>query len=316
MTSPNDHLHRTALTHTSTAIQPSRQPNSPNRLPIIGRSSIVLLLLLIIGAATGCGLSGDRLPGPGSALELVPVDTEGVFRLDLPAIADNPDLQENAHEFTVGSLVNLDLEGEEASFGTIEVDLTQAEEILHLISDTDIGLLRGDLQFDDLREDLEDANYEETTYRGYEAWASPHLNFALLEDDGFLVYSSTMSAVEGVLKDLYRGEGSLAAEEDAELERILGKMGDAPAVMAMAGDHCPDRRCQGFGVAFTGTDSQAENLTADIVVLYSSDRAAEQAADDYDNIASFLEMIFGLDVADTKSDGDFVVGEATYDISR
>ena len=316
MTDPKDHQQRTAVLPTSTPIQPSRHPNPKNWLPVIGSGSIALLLLVIVAATTGCGLTGDKLPSPDSALDLVPSDTDGVFRLDLPAIAENPDLQENSHEFTVDWLINLDLEAEEALIGSIEVDLTQAEGIFYLISDTDIGLLKGDLQFDDLREDLEDANYEETAYRGYEVWTSARWNYALLEDDGYLVYSSTLSAVEGVLKDLYRGQGSLAAEEDAELERILNKLGDAPAVMALTGDHCPDRRCQGFGVAFTGTDTQAEKMTADIVVLYSSDRAAERAAADYDNIASFLEMTFGLDVADTTSEGDFVVGEATYDISR
>ena len=315
MTSPNAYQQRNALMPNSTPNQLPRQPKPKNRLPIISPISVALFLLVMIAPATGCGLVGDSLPGPSSALELVPADTDGVFRLDLPAIANNPDLQENSHEFTVDWLVNLDLEAEEAWIGNIEVDLAPAEEMFYLISDTDMVLLRGDLQFEDLREDLEDANYEETTYRGYEIWASPQWNFALLEDDGYLVYSSTVSAVEGVLKDLYRGDGSLADEEDAELERILSKMGDAPAVMALAGDHCPDRRCQGFGVAFTGTDSLAENLIADFVVLYSSDQAAERAAADYDNIASFLEMIFGLDVADTKSDGDFVVGEATYSIS-
>lgn len=316
MTSPNKHQQRIAHTHTFRPIQATRHPNPRTWLRTIGHSTIALLLVLTIAAVTGCGLTSDRLPGRVSALELVPADTGGVFRMNLPALVNNPDLRENAQEFTVDSLINLDLESEEASIGNIEVDLIEAEEMFFLISDTDTGLLRGDLQFDDLREDLEKANYEKTTYRGYEAWASSQSNFALLEDDGYLIYSSIMSNVEGVLKILHRGEGSLAAEEDAELERILKKMGDAPMAMAMAGDHCPDRRCRGFGVAFTGVDSQAEYLIANIVVLYSSDRAAERAADDYDNIASFLQGTFGLDVADTKSDGDFVVGEATYDISR
>ena len=269
-------------------------------------------MLVIIAALAGCGLLGDSLPGPNSALDLVPENADAVFRINLPAIADNPDLQENAHEFSGGWLISLDLEAEQALIGNIEVDLAPVEEVFYLIADTDIVLLRGDLQFEHLREDLEDANYDETLYRGYEVWASPQWNLALLEDDGYLIYSCNMSAVEAVLKNLYQGDGSLAAEEDAELERILTKMGDAPVVMAMAGEHCPDNRCQGLGVAFTGTDSLAEKVTADFVVLYSSERAAEQAGNDYDTIANFLELIFGLDVADTTSDGDFVVGKATY----
>ena len=92
-------------------------------------------------------------------------------------------------------------------------------------------------------------------------------------------------------------------------------MGDAPAVMAMARDRCSDKRCQGLGIAFTGTDADAEQFTAEFAVLYSSERAAEQAADDYDTIAISWKLLVGLDVDDTTSDGEFVVGEGTYPIT-
>ena len=312
ITTPNRNQKPTPPTSTSTPNQSPQQHNPSNRFMSIGRAGLALIMLVIIGAVTGCG---ESLPSPNSALDLVPEDADAVFRLDLPAIAEDPDLLENAHEISGDWLIYVDWEAEEATIGNLEVDLALVEEVFYLIDDTDIILLRGDLQFEDLREDLEDANYEETPYRGYEAWASPQWNFALLEDDGYLIYSPSMSAVEGILKNLYRGDGSLAADEDAELKRILNKMGDAPAVMAMAGEHCPDNRCQGLGVAFTGTDSQGEKLTADFVVLYSSERAAEQAADDYDTIADFLLFILGLDVDDTTSEGEFVVGEATYGIT-
>ena len=52
----------------------------------------------------------------------------------------------------------------------MDVDLAMVEEVFFLLEDSEIVLLRGDLQFEDLREDLEDANYEEEPYRGYEAW--------------------------------------------------------------------------------------------------------------------------------------------------
>ena len=296
-------------------LNPLQSPTATNRFMSIGRTGLAAIMVVIIIAVTGCGLTGDDLPGPGSPLDLVPEEVDGVFRLDPPAIADDPDMLDNAHEITGDWLIYVDWDAQEATIGNLEVDLADVKEVLYLIDDTDIILLRGALQFEDLREDLEDANYEETPYRGYETWASPQWNFALLEDDGYLVYSTTMSAVEGVLKDLYRGEGSLGADEDADLQRILDKMDDAPAVIAMTGDNCPDRRCQGLGVAFTGTDSRAENFTVNFAVLYSSERAAENAADDYDTIADFLQFFLGLDVDNTTSDGDFVVGEATSAIT-
>ena len=315
MTTPDGNQGRISTTPTSTPNKYSHQPDPKKRLPTMGRGGFALLALFIVAAATACGLTGESLPGPDTALDLVPEDAAAVFRMDLGAIADNPDLQENALELSGNWLINMDLEAEEATIGNIDIDLAQVEEVFFLLEDSEVVLLKGDLQFEDLREDLEDANYEEEPYRGYEAWASPQWNFALLEDDGYLIYSSSISAVEGILRNLYRGSGSLAAEEDTELERILNKLGDAPAVMAMAADRCSDKRCQGLGIAFTGTDADAEQFTAEFAVLYSSERAAEQAADDYDTIADFLELLFGLDVDDTTSDGEFVVGEGTYPIT-
>ena len=153
--------------------QSPHQPNSRKKLLVIGGAGGAALLLVVVAAVIGFRFLGGGLPGPNSPLDLVPQDADAVFRMDLPAIADNPDFLENAHEFTGDWLIDMDLEAEEASIGNIEVDLAPVEEIYYLIADYEIILLRGDLQFEDLREDLEDANYEEEPYRGYEAWASP-----------------------------------------------------------------------------------------------------------------------------------------------
>ena len=52
-----------------------------------------------------------------------------------------------------------------------------------------------------------------------------------------------------------------------------------------------------------------------MAVLFSSERAAESAADDYDDVADFMERNLSigsssLDIDDLKNEGAFVVGQA------
>ena len=175
----------------------------------------------------------------------------------------------------------------------------------------EVHLLKGTFQFDDLRDDLEEQGHEEDSYREYEVWYGQR-NYALFEDDGYVIVSRNKDATEEVLKTLYRGSGSLAdAENDNELKRILDKLGNAPVVLAVVGDSCTVKRCQGYGMAAISYDIGEEELSSELVVLFSSERAAEDAADDYDDVADFIEQTMDLDVADTTSDGEFVLGTGT-----
>ena len=168
---------------------------------------------------------------------------------------------------------------------------------------------------EDIRDDLDDAGHEESSYRGYEVWEGTSY-YGLLEEAGYVIFSDSEDDVEDALGVLYRGEGSMANAEDNDLKLILDKLGNATLIHAFDDSHCEVlSRCQGYGVAFTGYDYDEEETGAQLAVLFSSERAAESAADDYDDVADFMEsnQSFGsrsLDIDDLKNEGVFVVGQA------
>ena len=176
-----------------------------------------------------------------------------------------------------------------------------------------LWVISGSFEFEDIRDDLDDEGFEETSYRGYEVWEGP-IFYALLEEAGYVIYSESEDDLEDSLGVLYRGEGAIADAEDNDLKRVLDKLGKATFITAFG--ECENvRRCQSYGIAYhTEYDIEAAGTKVDFLALFSSERAAEDAADDYDEVADAVEQggSFGsrfLDIGDIKTDGEFVVGQ-------
>ena len=263
------------------------------------RGAVLLVLMAVTGfLLLSCGESGP--PSPGSTLHLVPANAEEISFINVAEIKASPDLEE-AMEIDLSEELVLGLTWEDFDeFTTFEWE------------GNSVGVLKGSFEFDDVRDELEELGLEESSYRGYELWES----FALLQEDGYLVSSSSPDPVEEVLRNLYRGEGHLAGAEDNDLKRILEKLpeGFLKAASVREG-FCPVQRCQGAGISSTGVDLDREEATAEIAILFSSERSAEDAADEYDAIADFLKEEWESDLENTESDGEFVIGTATEKIS-
>ena len=109
---------------------------------------------------------------------------------------------------------------------------------------------------------------------------------------------------------------SLANAEDSDLKRVLDKAGSAPQVWFFNEDRRGIKRCQGYGIAFGGYDAVAEEIPASFVLLFSSPQAAERAADEYDEVATFVEERRfeggNIAIADIAIAGEFVVGSGKY----
>ena len=257
---------------------------------------IVVAVITVVMQVMG-GDGGGSSASASSLLEMVPEESVSVSIADLRSIREDVDLEE---VLDISSPVE-------------EIDIEEIDEYVRVRLETGevVYLLEGISQFDDLRDDLDENGYQEDSYREYEVWIGPW-SYALFEEEGRIVVSNRRDGTQEVLKTLYRGSGSLAKAEGTDLKRILDKLGDAPFVMAVAGDDlCSAKRCQGYGSTPTRYDISREKLHVDFVVLFSSERAAEAAEDDYDEVADFIERQVNLDVADTKSEGEFVVGTAT-----
>jgi hypothetical protein len=272
---------------------------SSNKWLLIGGGTGAAVVVAIIVAVVVVQVLGGGGPlGNSDLMKLAPENAEGIWTADTKFLRQDLDFEEAA----------------DLTSPAEEIDIADVDEytIVYLEPGRRFYLLKGPFLFDDLRDDLEGKGYEEDAYRGYEVWSGVK-TYAMLEDDGLLIVSDQQSATEEALKTLYRGSESLADAEDNDLKRILGKLGNAPIVFATVGDQCQVKRCRGWGQATTGYDIDKEELIAEVVLLFSSERAAESAADDYDEVKDFAEGRTGYDtdLADITSDGEFVLGGAT-----
>ena len=281
--------------------RPSRGPfGLPTRWLIIGGGAggVLLLVIVVVSMAWSGVFSGDN-PQPKSVLDLVPEDAEVVRRSNVAEILAVDFL---ADELFPNGVFNAEHLG------------INDEDIDHFVTVTwnsgAVDVVQGDFELDDIRYELEDAGFEEDTYRGYEVWEFPQRGgMALL--DGYIVAAASIDSVESVLKNLYNGSGSLArADADNDMKRMLGKLDDGFQIQAQLGNRCQVERCRGYVFALTEADENAERFTVRFALLFGNERSAERAADDYDEVADFLELAQGIDIEDTEADGDFVVGRA------
>ena len=285
---------------------PSRGPfGLPARWLIIGGGAggIVLLIAIVVVAMASSGVFSGGNPQPKSALDLVPDDAEAVRRSNVREIL--------AVDFLADELFP------NGVFHAEHLGISD-EDIDRLVTATwnsgAVDVIEGDFQLDDIRYELEDAGFEEDSYRGYEVWEFPQGGgMALL--NGYIVAATSVGSVESVLKNLYNGSGSLArADDDNDMKRLFDELDDGFQVQAQLGSLCQVERCQGYVFALTEADESAERVTVRFALLFGNERAAERAADDYDEVADFLERAQGIDIEDTEADGDLVVGRAVEEL--
>ncbi len=167
--------------------------------------------------------------------------------------------------------------------------------------------------FRDVRDALEDVNASEEDYRGFEVWEGSQ-TFALLEDDAYIVYGNEDRVVD-VLRLLERGTGSMADAEDNALYDIWNKLPSSGIIVVSSS--CPIRRCEGYGFGITETDESLEEGKGTATLLFSSEQAAGNAADEYEEIANFLETTLTFNtstyVLATSGDGLFVLSDFTFE---
>ena len=179
-----------------------------------------------------------------------------------------------------------------------------------------LWIAKGDFEFDDIREELDDGlDCEDDDYRGFEMWECSGSSFptavAIFEKDGYVVIASQrQSDLERLLTYMGRDPEQLANAEDSAVRRILNTVGDGWLRIA-AVDDCPVDHCQGSGLALQGEDS--DSIDVSFALMFGSERAAEAmegeiGIDDY--ITTLLSVLaLDLDIGNVKADGEFVVGD-------
>ena len=179
-----------------------------------------------------------------------------------------------------------------------------------------VVLLRGEFDFGAIRDDWEDREFEEDLYKGYELWEGNGDYFVLLEEQGAVLYADDEDDAKDVIKTIDRGSGSLAEAEDSDSRLIVDQLSGAPAIVAVASEGCDDEvsGCEGVGIAYSGVDLDLEEIYLDLTVLFSNERRATRAFEDYDEIVEAMEEWLD-DIVSTSSrfDGIFEVDDIDID---
>ena len=283
---------------------------SPNKnWFVIGGAGVgALVVLILVAAAAFYFTADDGPPGAGSLLGLVPADVEYIAIWDVAEMLEGDILEGFSTpdpDDWLGSL--------SAPLGReLGLEPTNIEQYVQtLVGRSEVEMVSGEFEFDDLRNDLDRQGYDDSSYRGYEVWTGWR-TYALLEKEGFIITGDTEDAVEEILNNLYRGGESLGSAREEDLARIVRELGQAPALVATTNlVVCQVRRCQGIGIAVTGYNIADEEATGEFRMLFSSERAAEAAADEYDDVSDFYENWINFDIYDAEVDGEFVRGTGT-----
>ena len=282
-------------------------------------------------------------------LDLIPATTQVIFLLDLKTIREN--LNRFPGDFDVLKRELSERIDDELDTGAIEIE--QVDEVALPVAVEDSWnwstvVLKGNFDFAGIRATYEEANEERLSYGGYDGYTTWRGEIVVLLEDKGMIYKSSEEGVRDLLDILNSGSGSLAdvEAEDNELKRILDELGGSPAVVATVvkedsdDDDCGNivgsddvAGCMGIGSAYSGSDDAKDEVYVDIVVLFSSERAAEQAADDSEVITSLMEewledilgdvaKFIGLDsaeprgVSDVDTDDDLAKGTGTIGLGQ
>ena len=270
----------------------------------------LLAIILILGGAPSiqaCGGGGGfRL---ADSLELVPADAQYVGVIDVEQIlaGDVPSV--------VADQIEDDWEEEFEDIGVFPDELTTY--VFAYGEDWFLVVLEGEFDFEQIRDDLDDGDYDDDRYRGYEiwervAWPNESVALALVEDRGWVVTGGA-DIVKDVLRLLDRGSGSLLDDADSDLGRSLKQAGKGWMVSAGAGEEgCLEfelQDCRAVGVSLrSGYEDYLVEAT--VAALFRSERTAES---EMDNLEEAIEDSFEGDIIEVRLEGEFVIVTASLE---
>ena len=277
--------------------------NPVSHLPL---AALGLLVASLIAAAVGQACGGDEGALSAHSLRLVPDDSYRVTVVNVEEIlrGEVPRQLEDQLED--------DWEDAFEEIGVSIDDLTTL--VIAYGEDGRLIVLEGEIDFEDVRDELDDADYDDDRYQGFEVWEEGRRFVemaALLEERGQMVIGNA-EAVEDALKILNRGSGSLLDDTDSDLGRVLRGAGEGWFVHGREGcAYSEIRGCLAAGTAFhRGDEDYLVELTA--AFLFRNERTAESEMEDLeDEIDDDLSRDF--DIEEVRLEGEFVIVTISVD---
>jgi hypothetical protein len=238
-----------------------RYPQSGGR---IGRAVLlaplaVLLLLLLPACGGGSGSLDDML-------RLLPDDADGAVFIDVNALYDDDDLRSLRRD-AEDRWDSTDMEDE------FDIDLEDLSYVVYGKTEgDDLFLLGGIEDLDDLRDELDDLDYDEDEIRDTEVWIDTSRQWeAVAFLDGGVVL---IAEYEDTMEDALRQRGRESSSLYSEAEEIVSDLPDAViALVTGCGRDC----LGGMAVEKDGSD----DMKLLQVMLHEAREDAEDAEDDF-----------------------------------
>ena len=297
---------------------------SMNTKPTTGRngfqkSTYLLPMIAVLAAGLACGaVDGGPNPSNNPREFILDEATEVQIWNFTPYLeADElPGVMLKNNEDTIDRQDELREEWELEELGLTADDITIMTTV-HTNNGT-YYVFKGEFDFNDPRNSLEDDDYKEDTYRNFEIWekVSEHdaTAVALFEGSGIIV-GGDKDAIKEVLKAMDRGEGFIDAESN--LRRALEAAGEG--IIGIADSDCnlsvkdvlkikslPG--CEAAGVTIAGGDEATSQVT--IAAVFRSERRAETGMEDLKEAIEGSKEV-DADVEDTQLKGDLIVMKLT-----
>lgn len=311
--SPSDDSPETNERHQETPVRRGVLPGIRPLWLYTGAAATVIILAIVILLVVFLTSRGSSLPP--DVMGFVPEDTTRVLKHDVPAVFndDTPRAAADILEDTYEDLLD--------EIG-IELDEVQAlAEVARGDQPSSLLIIAGDLDFDNIRDELYYQYFDEDEYRGYEIWESSDspliARAALLGDQKYVLLEmrTNPEALTDVLKALDRDAGLLIHNPDHPLKQAMAKAGDGWFVLAE--DNCfrqDIRGCQALAAAYSESDRDAVQVK--IAAFFRNENSAERGSDDVeDYIDEFGPPLWGpvtdWDIEEVDEDDEFVVVETT-----
>ena len=276
--------------------------------PCVGleRVACVVVLVYVVLLTGGCG-GGTSIPD--EPVGLLPDDWQNVIILDIQGVlgGDAPPDYLDAFE----------REGESQfeEVGVFAEDVTTLV-IAEMQDGSGLSVMKGDMDFEIVRDELFDAGMDEDDYRGWELWTGGRLEWArsaaVLDDSDYLVIGSreTGGPID-VLRGLGRESGLVTHDEDNHVDELMERAGEGWYVAMTSSEDCWGVNVRGCeSVAWSTRTGDEYNMLVTWVYAFRDERSARAALDD---LQDMFDRVDALVIQDVSEDGQFVVVAGTLD---
>ena len=241
------------------------KPTSNRRgTPRAGAATVCALALLLL-LAPACGGGGGGSGAVDDMLRLLPRDAEGALYADVSALYDDSDLRP----------IRRDAESEWDDTGFEDEFDIELEDLTYLVfgetDGNDLFLLGGLEDLDDLRDELDDQDYDDDEIRDIEVWIDNSRSWEAVAflDGGQVLIAEYEDTMEDVLRRMERESSSLYDE----VEDIIS---DSPGGQIVIVTACGSDCLSVSSLEKAGSDEM--KLVS--IALYEDEDDAEDAEDD------------------------------------